>query len=511
MSSSPFVRGSNPFLTGSADVFAEPSQESAEAKAGYAMIPSASIDASEVESAASAVEVMVRWDDAILHVGHLPPGRAFHVGEDCADVVVPADKLGSSRMSLVSADGSAFIPQGATATLTVGARTLSLADATTEGLAQPAAGGHSVRLSHGMRVKSELAGFVFEVASVNAGRKVAGKGRGDKRAFGAQALSFGLHGAIAAALFAFMPALASTEDGQMSDDQKYMLSAMLKAQAETEKEQPELKGGEETKASDGGAGAPSPGEKGALGSNVSKASNKAYAVTGGAKERTLNRAEMLEDARNFGMIDLLGNVPSSVSSNGPVSPWGDVANGPDAIAANGNMWGEELGDAFGQNGLDLSGVGEGAGGKWNGIGMGGIDTIGHGSGSCTDANCQGFGNFNGRLRPSHTASSPKVRMSPPSISGRIPPEVIQRIVRQSFGRFRGCYEAGLRTNPSLSGVVSVAFTIGRDGAVGGASGGGSLPDAAVVKCVTQQFYGLSFPAPDGGIVTVSYPISFNPN
>ena len=62
-------------------------------------------------------------------------------------------------------------------------------------------------------------------------------------------------------------------------------------------------------------------------------------------------------------------------------------------------------------------------------------------------------------------SRPQVRMGATQVNGRLPPEVIQRIVRQNFGRFRLCYENGLRNNPNLQGRVSVRFVIGRDGAV----------------------------------------------
>jgi hypothetical protein len=31
-----------------------------------------------------------------------------------------------------------------------------------------------------------------------------------------------------------------------------------------------------------------------------------------------------------------------------------------------------------------------------------------------------------------------------------------------------------------------------------------------VNCVVKAFYGLSFPKPEGGIVTVSYPIMLQP-
>jgi hypothetical protein len=98
-----------------------------------------------------------------------------------------------------------------------------------------------------------------------------------------------------------------------------------------------------------------------------------------------------------------------------------------------------------------------------------------------------------------------------TVSGRLPPEIIQRIVRQNAGRFRLCYENGLRGNPNLQGRVSVRFIIGRDGAVSSVGNGGSdLPDTSVVSCVTRAFYGLSFPQPEDGIVTVVYPIMFTP-
>lgn len=98
------------------------------------------------------------------------------------------------------------------------------------------------------------------------------------------------------------------------------------------------------------------------------------------------------------------------------------------------------------------------------------------------------------------------------VSSRIPAELIQRTVRQNFGRFRLCYENGLRANPNLAGRVSVRFVIGRDGAVMSASNGGSdLPDAGVVSCVVSAFRGLQFQqGEDASVATVVYPIVFSP-
>jgi tetratricopeptide (TPR) repeat protein len=102
-------------------------------------------------------------------------------------------------------------------------------------------------------------------------------------------------------------------------------------------------------------------------------------------------------------------------------------------------------------------------------------------------------------------------MGATSVSGRLPPEAIQRIVRQNYGRFRACYERGLLRNPRIGGRVTARFKIRGDGSVVNIeNGGSSLPDADVVRCVLDAFGALSFPQPEGGTVTVVYPILFSP-
>ncbi|GAC1526390.1 MAG: hypothetical protein NVS3B10_24780 [Polyangiales bacterium] len=55
------------------------------------------------------------------------------------------------------------------------------------------------------------------------------------------------------------------------------------------------------------------------------------------------------------------------------------------------------------------------------------------------------------------------------------------------------------------------FVLARSGSVTPAAAGGSdLPDQGVVSGVVRGFQNLSFPQPEGGIVTVVYPIIFNP-
>lgn len=116
-----------------------------------------------------------------------------------------------------------------------------------------------------------------------------------------------------------------------------------------------------------------------------------------------------------------------------------------------------------------------------------------------------------RWDPPHYEEGPKVHEGEVSSTGKLPTEVIQRIVRQSFERFRTCYEAGLRNDPKLEGTVITNLVIGRDGAVKHVIDGGSdLPNEEVAACVVRSFTDLSFPAPEAGIVTASYPIWFEP-
>jgi hypothetical protein len=117
----------------------------------------------------------------------------------------------------------------------------------------------------------------------------------------------------------------------------------------------------------------------------------------------------------------------------------------------------------------------------------------------------------GDAGPGGRRPPPAVRQGAVTVNGRLPPEVIQRIVRQNNGRFRLCYENGLRSDPKLAGRVTVRFVIGRKGEVASAEDGGSdLPDKATVSCVVRAFSALTFPEPEGGIVTVTYPVVFQP-
>lgn len=266
---------------------------------------------------------------------------------------------------------------------------------------------------------------------------------------------------------------------------------------------------QEEESLEGGVGERAKGDEGTMGKDNASATNKRFAVKGPQDnpDPHIARQAALRDAQEFGMIGLL-NSGAGGDPDAPTAPWGrDDSMGADAVSARGNMWGSEIGDAFGAGGLGLSGIGEGGGGRGEGIGLGNIGTIGHGAGTGTG---QGFGNGNGRLAGSHRNRPPSVRMGATSVNGRLPPEVIQRIVRQNFGRFRLCYESALTSNPNLSGSVTVSFTIAEDGSTSKVSAKSEMGDAGMISCIQKSFMGLSFPQPEGGTVAVVYPVAFSP-
>jgi pSer/pThr/pTyr-binding forkhead associated (FHA) protein len=532
-----FAPAANPFDVGAANPFAAGAAAQRQADAmhvpddaapgtyTYTMIKSGpDVSPDEVELPhVQAVEVMVLWGTNVLHVSHLTPPRNFYVGEElgknfACDFFVPSEKLGTTRMPVVVGDRasvSLVIPPGATGYVELpGQPRMSLDEVRPR--AQPSAevaGGHQIALPGNAKARVEIGDFAFQVAAVNAGKPLKhGVGAGwDWTVAMYFGLSFLAHAGLIGAMAFFVPPLGLTDDEDLDKDALFLMQQYLKAAAERENEEkdPEVVQ-ENSDNKEGGTGTRAKGEEGSMGNPTTKATNKRYAVQGPKDnpDPHIARQAALREAMEFGMIGLL-NTGAAGDPNAPTAPWGrDTSLGTDDISARGNMWGDEIGDAFGAGGLGLSGIGEGGGGRGEGIGLGNIGTLGHGAGTGTG---QGFGAGHGRLGGSHKTKAPKVRMGATTVSGRLPPEVIQRIVRQNYGRFRMCYEQGLGRNPNLQGRVSARFVIGRDGSVSNVSNGGSdLPDSGVVSCVLSAFYGLSFPQPEGGIVTVVYPIMLEP-
>ena len=97
-------------------------------------------------------------------------------------------------------------------------------------------------------------------------------------------------------------------------------------------------------------------------------------------------------------------------------------------------------------------------------------------------------------------------------SGRIRREAVDTAVHADYDQIRECYMAGVARHKSLCGEAHIKFTIDETGRVQRPQAivGTTLPDCDVVKCIEGRFSQLQFPSPEGGRVTVVYPLRFVP-
>jgi hypothetical protein len=470
----------NPFLFDDASARSLEGQDAGETT--YVMLQSTGpVDANECEDARlEAVAVTVLWGTTVLHVAHLSPPRPFYVGHgDEVDYLMPPELAAFAREPIVEVTGGVARP--------VAPRGAELS-------------GNEVRFG----------ALAFRVEQVVAGKRLPRAIVTGSRDFGgALAVSFASVAAFMGALAYYTPALGSTLDDGLDRDRIDAMRVYLSAEAERERER-KLEDGPKADENQGGGtpGEAAKGAEGKMGRPDKPSVNKRTAIAG-TGEVVLSREAALKEAQTFGLVGMLASMNARAL---PTAVWGaDAPNGPDASDAWGELFGTEPGESGGFGGLGLSGIGDGAGRRGNSIGMGDIGTCGTNCGMGPGAN-GGFGRGVGGTGRGHQSRGPSLRPDGSgTVSGHLPPEVIQRIVRQNYGRFRVCYESGLRSNPNLTGRVTARFIIGRDGAVTNAANGGTdLPDSKVVSCVLSAFYGLSFPSPENGIVTVSYPIMFTP-
>jgi hypothetical protein len=488
------------------------------------------VSADEVEVAhLSSVEVMVMWGTNVLNVAHLTPPRSYYVGEEFVgkvgvDYFIPSETLGTTRAPVVVSRGGigaslVILPRSHGTVDVPGQGKVTFQDLIASGRARPStelSGAHEFDLPAGAKARMELegSGLAFQVSAGNAGKPlpVGIMSSTEPAAFLYTGLSFLLHMGFIAIFAFFMPPMNKEGQDDYDNDRNLYLQKMLNAAAEREQEEQKTEQPPEQNADnkEGGTGTRAKGEEGSMGNPNTKMTNNRYGVQGPKDnpDPHLAKQAAMQEAAQFGMIGLIATMGGG-DPNAPTAPWGrDESLGQDEKSARGNMFGDQIGDAFGAGGLGLSGVGEGGGGKGEGIGLGNFGGLGHGAGTGTG---QGIGSGRGKLQGGHTVKAPKIREGAASVNGRLPPEVIQRIVRQNFGRFRLCYESGLKNNPTLQGRVAVKFVIDRKGAVAlTADGGSDLPDGGVVSCVVRGFGNLSFPEPEGGMVTVVYPIMFAP-
>ncbi|APR99522.1 AgmX/PglI C-terminal domain-containing protein [Pajaroellobacter abortibovis] len=472
--------------------------------------PELSREATEV-SEKTAIEILVAWGTHVLEVFELSPPRPFFLGSrskkgEVCDYFCPTERwVGIARIPLiVVASGTSHVvifQQAKGWVEASGGSRKTFREMIEGGTASPSSdwsGAYELPIAQGMKIHMEFeGGLIFEVRGVAPGRPI---GTGlfpnfDPSAYFYSSLSFLFHAGLIAALAFLLPHREMEDAGESHHDQILLMQKLLTAAATREEKKPEpadqkQQAGDQSKTSK------------KSGSGVT--STRTPVVTGGGGGGGSSaRQSAFKEATQFGMVGLLGSTGLGATMSGAASPW---ATGNIPVASSGqssSMWGGGIGEATG-GGLALSGAGQGGGGLGQGIGVGGIGTVGHGAGGGAG------GGPGGKIGGSHQTRTPVLRQGETQVTGRLPPETIQRVVRRNFGRFRLCYEEGLRGNSSLQGRVVVKFVIDRAGNVVTTSDGGSeIHDPGVISCMLRAFSSLSFPKPEGGIVTVTYPISFS--
>lgn len=310
-----------------------------------------------------------------------------------------------------------------------------------------------------------------------------------------------------------LSSLGSTPAEPISREDILLMRKLLDAHAEREREreadeptpivpsdEPGTRG---TKASQG---ASSPSKGGRLGATLPR---KGEGVSSVVREASARRTE-ISLAGEFGMVGLLASGSAS-DPRASFSEWARAET--NGMAESSAMFGAETwgqgGELFGLR--PSAGEGFGGGGSGAGISLGRIGTFGReSSGMGFGCGC-GLGALHDRGH--HARYGMRFSDESLHVNGRLPPEAVQRVIRANAGRYRACYENGLALDPGLAGRVTVKFVIDRSGSVSVAQDGGSdlqgTKGQGVVSCVVRAFAGLSFPAPEGGIVTVVYPLVFS--
>ncbi len=312
----------------------------------------------------------------------------------------------------------------------------------------------------------------------------------DRKGIGGFLFSSLVHATLLLIFFFLTPPFDDAEANQFNSSTLYSLQQELKT--ESEKDIVPIVGSSEGISS---AKEESNEISKSGGNNTATKNNNPGKLQSNSSWEDLGRGEILQDVSSFGMISMISGLP-----NGDPDKWGaPFSDGNDPFGVPNGLDGFQIG------GLDL-GQNGGNDKYGKGIHLSTLSAL-----NCSGPNCLGLPSLTRNLKH-NTDAPPKMRPEAiTSLEGRLPADVIQRIVRQNFGRFRFCYENALRTNPEMSGRVVINFVIGRDGSVGSASASAQGVSPEVASCVARGAVGMSFPAPEGGIVRVSYPLILSPN
>jgi hypothetical protein len=93
-------------------------------------------------------------------------------------------------------------------------------------------------------------------------------------------------------------------------------------------------------------------------------------------------------------------------------------------------------------------------------------------------------------------------------TGYLAPDQIKAVFEEHHASFLECYAGGVLRHPGLSGKITLRLSIGEEGAVSELSvAENDVADCEVVRCIRTHVASIEFPHPEGGSVTLQYPIA----
>jgi hypothetical protein len=105
---------------------------------------------------------------------------------------------------------------------------------------------------------------------------------------------------------------------------------------------------------------------------------------------------------------------------------------------------------------------------------------------------------------------PSVQSSDVKVTGELPLEAAQGVVRGQMNAYSYCYGRGLAAEMSLEGRVQVRLTVEPSGRVTRPSTEGSvLHSPKLRRCLERELANLVFPRPANGAAAVSYVLRFS--
>ncbi len=455
-----------------------------------------------------AVEVQVLWGEYdAIHLSLLNPPRDFVIGEDGADFAMERAQLGTSRYPVTMVEGGTtyvIVPEGAEIVVKnqgIEHKRVALHAAGSLTTSDVLPGALRYRLADCDVVRVRRAGFVFQVKSITAAKRLAAAGKLDPT----PAYYVGGAGMIIGALLLAL-SLSNPGGGTLANDGIDMENRLVQAMINPPENPHDVVQPSDTSAS-APAGQRASGEEGEAGRPDRPHTGGRRANSGQVAPSTASATP--DVVRNSNVLGTIASFTGSlVSQSSPFAA--SSAVGSDPMSVLGSVLGVNVGESGGFGGLGQRGHGLGGGDPTSeALRAGGLDTHGYGPG-------RGPGDRFGRdLGDDDLGPRRQTAVVQPlptvTVAGSLPSDVIRRVIQRNIGQVRFCYEQALGGRPDLSGRVAVRFAISPTGSVQTAMvASSSLGDARVESCVASAMRRLSFPAPEnGGMVMVTYPFMFS--